>query len=72
MRFRNELLVKTLEEANVWIPIPDGARLAPRIWRPVDSDSEPVPAVFEYVPYRNRFGIASGDKGIHPYLAGHG
>ncbi|MFP3883689.1 MAG: CocE/NonD family hydrolase [Actinomycetota bacterium] len=52
--------------------MPDGVRLAARIWRPVDSDSEPVPAVLEYVPYRKRFGTASRDEGIHPYLAGHG
>ena len=41
----------------VWIPMPDGARLAARIWRPVSSDQQPVPAVLEYIPYRRRDGL---------------
>ena len=58
------------EESNAWIPMPDGARLAARIWRP--QDGRPVPAIVEYIPYRKRFGTAARDELMHPYLAGHG
>lgn len=60
------------EEENVWIPLPDGTRLAARIWRPVDSDAEPVPAILEFIPYRKRDLTALRDSINHPYLAGHG
>ena len=59
-----------VEEANVWIPLADGTRLAARIWRP--TDPTPVPAVFEYLPYRKRFGTVARDTLTHPYLASHG
>ncbi len=29
----------------VWNPLPDGCRLAARIWRPADAEADPVPAV---------------------------
>nr|WP_220139491.1 CocE/NonD family hydrolase [Nocardia sp. GTS18] len=48
----------------------DGARLAARIWRPVTE--EPLPAVFEYIPYRKRDLTRGRDALNHPYLAGHG
>jgi uncharacterized protein len=59
-----------VEEPNVWIPLADGTRLAARIWRP--TDPTPVPAVFEYLPYRKRFGTVARDTLTHPYLASHG
>jgi uncharacterized protein len=59
-----------VEEPNVWIPMSDGARLAARIWRP--ADPTPVPAVFEYLPYRKRYGTVARDTVTHPYLVGHG
>ncbi len=59
-----------VEEPNVWIPLADGTRLAARIWRP--TDQTPVPAVFEYLPYRKRFGTVARDTLTHPYLASHG
>jgi len=61
---------EVMEDANVWIPMPDGARLAARIWRP--RDQAPVPAIVEYIPYRKRFGTAVRDQVMHRYLAGHG
>jgi len=39
---------------NVWIPLTDGQRLAMRLWLPVSADSNPVPVVLEYLPYRKR------------------
>jgi hypothetical protein len=62
--------VKELE--NVWIPMPDGCRLAARIWMPVDAEDKPVPAILEYLPYRKRDGTAGRDALTHPYFAGHG
>ena len=59
-----------VEEANVWIPLSDGTRLAARIWRP--TDPTPVPAIFEYLPYRKRYGTVARDTLTHPYLASHG
>ena len=55
-----------------WIPMPDGTRLAARIWLPVDAESHPVPAVLEYLPYRRRDGTSDRDSVTQPYLAGHG
>ncbi len=57
---------------NVFIPMRDGARLAARIWRPVDAEQHPVPAVLEYIPYRKRDLTRGRDAQNHPYLAGHG
>ncbi|MEQ8370744.1 MAG: CocE/NonD family hydrolase, partial [Alphaproteobacteria bacterium] len=56
----------------VWIEMPDGARLAATIWRPKDSDSRPVPAILEYVPYRRHDFTALGDSRHHPWFAGQG
>ena len=39
---------------NVWIPMPDGVRLAARILLPVDAERSPCGAVLEYLPYRKR------------------
>lgn len=60
------------EDEHVWIPLADGTKLAARIWRPVSSDDEPVPAVVEYIPYRKRDLTALRDSIHHPYMAGHG
>ena len=63
---------EVVEEPNVFIPMPDGVRLAARIWRPGNSGQGPVPAILEYIPYRKRFGSAVRDEVMHRYLAGHG
>lgn len=52
--------------------MPDGCRLAARIWLPEEAEREPVPAVFEYVPYRKNDGLVLRDAPIHHYFAGHG
>jgi putative CocE/NonD family hydrolase len=57
---------------DVRIPLSDGVHLAARIWRPVESDRHPVPAILEYLPYRRRDGTADRDYLTHPYFAGHG
>ncbi|MFW6054566.1 MAG: CocE/NonD family hydrolase [Thermodesulfobacteriota bacterium] len=57
---------------NIWIPMPDGCRLAARIWMPEDALSDPVPAILEYIPYRKNDLTAERDIPHHTYLAGHG
>ncbi|MCY4542604.1 MAG: CocE/NonD family hydrolase [Rhodobacteraceae bacterium] len=53
----------------VWIPMPDGARLAARLWLPEDARQKPVPAVLEYIPYRRRDRTRMRDESMHPRLA---
>jgi len=72
MRARTEFPHQVQEIENVWIPLRDGARLAARVWMPVDAVLHPVPAVLEYLPYRKDDGTAVADAQRHPYFAGHG
>jgi putative CocE/NonD family hydrolase len=62
--------VRTID--HVWIPLSDGTRLGARIWLPKDAESDPVPAVLEYIPYRKGDGTAPRDQPRHAYVAGHG
>ena len=62
--------VRTIE--NVFIPMPDGHRLAARMWIPENAEADKVPAIFEYMPYRKRDQSRARDEAIHHYLAGHG
>jgi uncharacterized protein len=59
-------------EENLWIPLPDGVRLAARLWRPQGADAHPVPAILEYIPYRKRDSTRARDDVMHHYFAGHG
>lgn len=72
MRTVTSLPYAVREDEHVWIPMSDGVRLSARIWRPMPSDDEPVPAVLELIPYRKRDLTARRDSMHHPYLAGHG
>ncbi|MGP3977049.1 CocE/NonD family hydrolase [Streptomyces sp. 8N114] len=71
MRSVHNLPYETKEEPTT-VPLPDGTRLSARVWRPVCSDEEPLPAVLEYIPYRQRDLTAVRDSIHHPYIAGHG
>ncbi|MDZ7839530.1 MAG: CocE/NonD family hydrolase [Gammaproteobacteria bacterium] len=62
--------VRELE--HVLIEMPDGCRLAARIWMPADAEQRPVPAILEYLPYRKRDLTAERDEMNHRYFAGHG
>ena len=55
-----------------WIPMPDGRRLAARLWMPKDAARNPVPAVLEYIPYRRRDGTRPRDEEMHPWVAAQG
>jgi len=52
--------------------MPDGCRLAARIWLPENAEQQPVPSILEYIPYRKNDGTALRDSLYHPYFAGHG
>lgn len=60
------------EIRNVWIPMSDGTRLAARIWLPEDAESDPVPGVLEYIPYRKNDLTSMRDVPHYNYVAGHG
>ena len=72
MRAVTSLPYEITEEDHVRIPVSDGIVLSARVWRPVSSDTEQVPAIIEYIPYRKRDLTAPRDSIHHPYLAGHG
>ncbi|MFJ8486961.1 CocE/NonD family hydrolase [Streptomyces sp. NPDC094038] len=72
MKYREQFERQVVRE-DVWIPTRDGAtRLHARIWRPVDADADPVPALLEYLPYRKSDWTAPRDAQRHPWYAGHG
>jgi uncharacterized protein len=62
---------KVREIENTWIPMPDGVKLASRIWLP-ESGQHPVPAIFNYCPYFARLFTRPGDDTRFPYYASHG
>lgn len=52
------------------IPMPDGVRLAARIWRPPGPG--PFPALLEIIPYRKSDLTRARDERNHPFFAAHG
>ena len=58
------------ETEHLWIPLPDGRRLAARMWLP--EGTGPFPAILEYLPYRKRDGTAPRDATTHPVFAAQG
>ncbi|GAA3071557.1 CocE/NonD family hydrolase [Rhizobium viscosum] len=57
---------------NQWITLKDGTRLAARIWMPDGAEKDPVPAVFEFLPYRKRDGTSPRDESTYPVFAAAG
>ena len=57
---------------NIFVPLPDGTRLAARMWLPENAETHPIPALLEYLPYRKRDGTRPRDDPMHYWLAGHG
>jgi len=60
------------EIEHTWVPMPDGVRLAARIWLPEGAEHTPVPAIFNYNPYFNHILTRPSDDARFPYFAGHG
>ncbi|MEM7668917.1 MAG: CocE/NonD family hydrolase [Pseudomonadota bacterium] len=54
---------------NAWIALPDGRRLAAKLWLPKE---QPCPAILEYLPYRKRDGTAPRDATTHDVFAREG
>ena len=52
--------------------MPDGVRLAARLWIPRGALNAPVPAIFEYIPYRKADMVRARDERNHPFFAAHG
>ena len=72
MRVIVDFTHRVQEIEHVEVPMPDGCRLAARIWMPEGAEEAPVPAVLEYIPYRKNDMTAERDTSKHPYTAGHG
>ena len=72
MRVVESLPHPVREVEHCWIPMPDGTRLAARLWIPDGAEASPVPAVLEYIPYGKREGTRQRDEPMHRYFAGHG
>jgi predicted acyl esterase len=70
MQVRTEFPFRVAVTENLFIPLPDGTRLAAKLWRP--EGAGPVPAILEYLPYRKHDGTRTRDGHHHPYLAGFG
>ncbi|HEY5263982.1 MAG TPA: CocE/NonD family hydrolase, partial [Steroidobacteraceae bacterium] len=60
------------EIENAWITLSDGCRLAVRIWLPGDAETQPVPAILEYIPYRKRDFMRRRDESMHRWFAANG
>ncbi|MEM7173296.1 MAG: CocE/NonD family hydrolase [Pseudomonadota bacterium] len=60
------------EIEHLWISMPDGVKLSARLWLPAGAEAEPVPALFEYIPYRKADMVRARDERNHPYFAAHG
>jgi len=56
----------------VWIPLPDGTKLAARLWLPEGAKNAPVPCILEYIPYRRRDRTRMRDESMHPQFAAAG
>ncbi|ETX13438.1 peptidase S15 [Roseivivax halodurans JCM 10272] len=72
MKVDTDLTRDVRELEHVEIPMPDGTRLAARIWMPEDAETRPVPAILEYIPYRKNDKTLERDAARAPWLAGHG
>ena len=72
MIIRENFPYKIEVHQNIEIPLPDGTIIRAKLWMPVDAVSNPVPAIIEYIPYRQHDGTAVLDSLTHPYFSGHG
>jgi putative CocE/NonD family hydrolase len=60
------------ETEDCWIPMPDGIKLAAKLWLPDIASKKGVPTIIEVIPYRKRDVYAPRDAMHHRYFAGHG
>ncbi|MEM7045613.1 MAG: CocE/NonD family hydrolase [Pseudomonadota bacterium] len=57
---------------HLWISMPDGIRLAARLWLPRSAYQTPMPALLEYIPYRKTDMVRARDERNQPFFAEHG
>ena len=72
MKYVDSFPYEIKEIEHTLITMADGIRLAARLWLPANAEGKPVPAIFEYIPYRKRDLTRFRDDITHRYLAGHG
>ncbi|MCC7079220.1 MAG: CocE/NonD family hydrolase [Burkholderiales bacterium] len=72
MKTRTRFPHKYTETEECWIPMPDGVRLAAKLWLPDIASTRRVPTIIEVIPYRKRDIYAPRDAMHHRYFAGHG
>lgn len=69
MQIDSELPRAVRELQHLEITMPDGTRLAARIWMPESAEARPVPAILEYIPYRKNDKTLERDHARAPWLA---
>jgi uncharacterized protein len=57
---------------HLWIALPDGTRLAARLWLPEEAEAVPVPGLLIAHPYRKSDRTAVRNQALCSYLADHG
>ncbi|SEO41329.1 hypothetical protein SAMN04490248_1055 [Salinihabitans flavidus] len=72
MKIDHPLPAAIREIEHLEIPMPDGTRLAARIWMPEGAETQPVPAILEYIPYRKNDKTLERDHARAPWLAARG
>ncbi len=72
MKIEHPLPVTVREIEHLEITMPDGTRLAARIWMPENAEAAPVPAILEYIPYRKNDKTLARDHARAPWLAAQG
>ena len=53
----------------LWIPLSDGVDLAARVWMPESAETNSLPAILEYIPYRRRDFTRYRDDNLHSRFA---
>lgn len=61
--------MRIIDQDDLFIPLPDGTRLAARLWRP---EGAVVPGILEMIPYRKRDNTLPRDESMHPWMAEQG
>jgi len=72
VEFEHEQPIAVDEIEHLDITMPDGCKLAARIWMPAVAERSPVPGILEYIPYRKNDKTLAGDAMRAPYIAGRG
>ncbi|PQO23483.1 peptidase S15 [Rhodobacteraceae bacterium WD3A24] len=72
MEIEHEQPIPVTEIEHTEITMTDGCRLAARIWMPEGAEDAPVPAIFEYIPYRKNDKTLERDFPRARYMSARG